>query len=321
MGSDYAGFFRGKTVLVTGGAGFIGSHLAARLIALGARVRVLDDLSTGHAHNVPDGSELITGSILDESALRHAVIGASVVFHQAAMVSVPQSVEHPERCLAINVQGTQRVLIAARDAGVPRVLFAASAAAYGNSPSLPSRENHLPDCWSPYAASKIAGEHLLQTFARCYGLSALSLRYFNIFGPRQDPRSAYAAVISAFCDALIAGRRVRVLGDGGQTRDFTFIDNVVHANLLGACSPRAFAGEVINVGTGVRVSLLDVLRHMGAALGVDTNPEFAPPRAGDIRDSVADISRARELLGYIPLVGFAEGIRQTLDWFRGVTGN
>lgn len=316
MSSDYAGYFHGKTALVTGGAGFIGSHLASRLLALGARVRVIDDFSSGHRHNVPNGAELIVASILDPDALKHAVSSAQLVFHQAAMVSVPQSVEQPERCLAVNVDGTQRVLLAARDAGVSRVLFAASAAAYGNNPVLPSREEHLPDCWSPYAASKVTGEHLLRTFSRCYGLPTLSLRYFNIFGPRQDPKSPYAAVISAFSDSLIAGRRARVLGDGGQTRDFTYIDNVVHANLLGASSPRRFSGEIVNIGTGVRVSLLDVLRHMGAALGVDSTPEFGPPRAGDIRDSVADISRARELLEYTPLVGFAEGIRRTLDWAR-----
>ncbi len=309
---------KGARVLITGGAGFIGSHIGHAVTALGGKVVVLDDLSGGYVANMPPGAELHQASVLDEAALGAAIAGCRYVFHEAAMVSVPQSVAEPEKCAQVNMVGTQRVLTAAAKAGVKRLVFAASAAAYGNNPSLPSREDHVPDCWSPYAASKVAGELLLQSQARCLNLSTVSLRYFNIFGPRQDPSSAYAAVISAFIKMLLSGRTPTVMGDGEQTRDFTYIDNVVFANLLAATSPRAFSGEVINIGTGVRTRLLDVLRHMGEALGVDATPSFAPPRAGDVRHSVADISRAKELLGYAPVVDFAEGIRRTLAWAKTV---
>jgi nucleoside-diphosphate-sugar epimerase len=302
----------GQRVLITGGAGFIGSHLAHACVGLGAHVRVLDDLSGGFEENLPSGAELVRASILDESALRGAVAGCRYVFHQAAMVSVPESVEKPRECLMINVVGTERVLSAARDAGVARVLFAASAAAYGHTPTLPSRETHLPDSCSPYAMSKIAGELLMQTFARCYGMSTVSLRYFNIFGPRQNPRSPYAAVISKFTEVLRARGRPTIFGDGTQTRDFTYVDNVVLANLLAATSDRPLAGQVINIGTGVRTDLLTVLRVMGRALNIDATPIPGPPRPGDVKDSVADITLARELLGYEPIVDFAEGLRRTL---------
>lgn len=302
------GAFRGSSCLVTGGAGFIGGHLARALVGLGARVRVLDDLSGGFRENLHPDADFVHASILDGGALEGSVRGCRFVFHQAAMVSVPQSVEQPNECMRINVEGTQRVLSAAVKAGVGRVLFAASAAAYGNNPSLPSRETDLPDAWSPYAMSKIAGEHLLTTFARCHGLSTLSLRYMNIFGEGQNANSAYAAVISAFSKALRSGGQPTIFGDGTQTRDFTHVANVVRANLLGAASPRELRGEVVNIGTGVRTSLLDVLRVMGEVLGVTPRPVFMPPRAGDVRDSVADITRARELLGYEPAVGFPEGL-------------
>ncbi|GMV26346.1 MAG: epimerase [Phycisphaerae bacterium] len=307
---------RGKRVLITGGAGFIGSHIGRALSTLGSKVVVLDDLSGGYESNLSPGCEFHQASVLDDGALRRAVAGCDVVFHEAALVSVPQSVAEPEKCAQVNMVGTQRVLTAASDARVRRVVFAASAAAYGNTPTLPSREEHTPDCWSPYAASKVAGELLLQSQARCSGLSTVSLRYFNIFGPRQDPSSPYAAVISAFLKMLLSGKKPTVMGDGEQTRDFTYIDNVVYANLLAATSSRPFAGEVINIGTGMRTRLLDVLARMGEALGVDASPTFAPPRAGDVRHSVADIGRARELLGYAPVVDFAEGIRRTLDWAK-----
>lgn len=309
---EHARKFSGARVLITGGAGFIGSHLAHALVKLGAEVRVLDDLSGGFATNLPAGARLIQASILDEAALRDAIAGCQFVYHQAAMVSVPESVERPEACMMVNVVGTQRVLSAAKAAGVKRVMFAASAAAYGNTPSLPSREDHLPDSYSPYAMSKIGGEHLLATFSRCFGLSTVSLRYFNIFGPRQNPLSPYAAAISKFAQVLGEGKRPTIFGDGTQTRDFTYIDNVVYANLLAASSDRALAGEVINIGTGKRISLLDVLSNMGRILGVDSTPIPGPPRAGDVRDSVADISRAREILGYEPIVDFATGLERTL---------
>lgn len=308
----YNRLFANHTVLITGGAGFIGSHLAERLIELGAQVRIVDDLSGGLRPNVPAGARLIEASILDDARLREAMLGCRFVFHQAAMVSVPESVEKPTRCADINITGTQRVLEAARDLGVHRVMFAASAAAYGGNPQLPCREDQPPDCWSPYAASKVAGELLLRAFAHCYELSTVSLRYFNIFGPRQNPDSPYAAAISAFMKALTAGRQPTIFGDGLQTRDFTYIDNVVHANLLAASSPNPFRGEVINIGTARRISLLDVLEQMALALGTKVEPKFGSPRAGDVRDSVADISRARDLLGYEPIVDFATGIRRTL---------
>lgn len=308
----YTRLFANHTVLITGGAGFIGSHLAGRLIELGAQVRIVDDLSGGLRPNVPAGARLIEASILDDARLREAMLGCRFVFHQAAMVSVPESVEKPTRCADINITGTQRVLEAARDLGVHRVMFAASAAAYGGNPQLPCREDQPPDCWSPYAASKVAGELLLRAFAHCYELSTVSLRYFNIFGPRQNPDSPYAAAISAFIKALTAGRQPTIFGDGLQTRDFTYIDNVVHANLLAASSPNPFRGEVINIGTARRISLLDVLEQVALALGTKVEPKFGPPRAGDVRDSVADISRARDLLGYEPIVDFATGIRRTL---------
>lgn len=313
----YDGLFRDRVCVITGGAGFIGSHLAHALVERGARVRVIDNLSGGKRENVARGVEFVEASILEAGALKRVMAGAEHVFHQAAMVSVPESVAKPEECVAVNIGGTERVLAAAREAGARRVNFAASAAAYGNTPSLPSKETDLPDSWSPYAASKVAGELLLRTYSRCYGLSTVSLRYFNVFGPRQDPKSPYAAVISAFAAALTEGRRPRVMGDGLQTRDFCYIDNVVHANLLAATAERGLEGEVINVGTGARITLLDVLRHMGEVLKVELPPEFGPPRAGDVRHSSADIRRARELLGYEPLVEFGEGIRRTLEWFRG----
>jgi UDP-glucose 4-epimerase len=323
---------KGRVAVVTGGGGFIGSHLAHALAASGANVRVLDDLSGGFesnltpardAANASGGSvEFIKASILDDAALRRAISGSDFIFHQAALVSVPESVEKPEKCLSVNVEGTQRVLLAAKDLKAQekkekRVMFAASAAAYGNTPSLPSKETDNPDVWSPYAMSKVSGELLLRTFARCFGLSCISLRYFNIFGPRQDPKSPYAAVISAFADTLSAGKQPRVLGDGEQTRDFTYIDNVVLANMLAATSDKPLAGEVVNIGTGARIRLLDVLKHMGEALKVDSTPTFGPPRAGDVRHSSADISAARSLLGYEPVVDFGEGIRRTLEWARG----
>ena len=303
-----------QKVLVTGGAGFIGSHLARRLVELGAAVRVIDDLSTGRAENLPLQSvELIEASILDVPALHRAMDGCRLLFHEAAMVSVPQSIREPLKCAEINITGTERLLEAARDAGVRRVVFASSAAVYGDEPKLPSHEDDPIVCCSPYAASKAAGEALMTAFSRCYGLSTVSLRYFNIFGPRQDPNSPYAAAIAAFVEALTGGRRLTIFGDGRQTRDFTPVANVVWANLLAAVCEDELRGEVLNIGTGRPINLLEVLAEMGRQLGVKPSPRRAPPRAGDVRDSTAEITRARAVIGYEPQIDFPTGLAELLE--------
>ena len=305
---------RGRTHLVTGGAGFIGSHIARGIQSLGGRVVVLDDLSSGHADNIPPDATFVRASILDPDALRSAIEGCDSVFHEAAMVSVPQSVEDPARCQLVNVEGTRLVLESARSAGVRRVVFAASAAAYGDEPSLPSCESDQPSACSPYAYSKIAGELLSQVGARCFELSTICLRYFNIFGPRQDPNSPYAAAISAFASRLLGDQTITVFGDGQQTRDFTYVDNVVRANLLAACVQIPMTAPVVNIGTGRRVSLLEVIASMAQTLGVEASIEHGPARAGDVRHSCADITRARELLGYQPMVDLHQGLAHTLSW-------
>jgi nucleoside-diphosphate-sugar epimerase len=271
--------FRDQRILVTGGAGFIGSHLAHQLLHLGARVNIIDNLATGNRANLPDhpNCAFFEASILDEPALTDAVEHCAYVFHEAAMVSVPLSVEQPLACGEINITGTERVLEAANTAGVRRLIFASSAAVYGDHPSLPSTETDEIVCCSPYAASKAAGEALLSAFGCCYRLSTVSLRYFNIFGPRQDPKSAYAAVIAAFMDAFANNRQPTIFGDGSQTRDFTCIDNVVHANLLAAASPHDLKGEVFNIGTGARISLLDLFAELKTLHHSDLEPAFGPP--------------------------------------------
>jgi nucleoside-diphosphate-sugar epimerase len=309
---EYGRAFDGASALVTGGAGFIGSHIVRRLVQLGARVRVVDDLSTGKADNLLPNVDFRRGSILDRELMRDAIGGADYVFHEAAMVSVPLSVEQPRACFRTNIEGTEQMLELAADAGVRRLVLASSAAVYGDEPDLPSRESDPIRCCSPYAASKAAGEVLLQAFGRCTTLSTVSLRYFNIFGPRQRPDSPYAAAISIFADRLKSEAPPTIFGDGSQTRDFTFVDNVVHANLLAAAHGGELCGEVFNVGTGRRVSLLDVLEHMGAALGARPSPVFAATRPGDVPHSSADITRASEVLGYEPIVDFETGIAETL---------
>lgn len=317
---SYNEYFRGRRVLVTGGAGFIGSHIVERLLELEAQVRVLDDLSTGHRTNLPNqGEKLIEGSILDRTALKEAVEGCDCVFHEGAFISVPLSVEEPYHCIEINIIGTERLLEVARDAGVKRLVFAASSSAYGDSEVLPSLESQEPNPCSPYAASKLAGELLLNTFSHCYGLSTVSLRYFNVCGPRQDPKSAYAAAISAFADALTNGRQPTIFGDGEQTRDFVYVRDVVHANLLAASCDKPLAGEVMNIGTGGRISLLDILKLMGQEMGIEVNPIFEPVRAGDVKHTCADISKAREIIAYEPLVSFEDGLKQTIQWMQAVS--
>ena len=312
-GREHAGVFGGKAVLVTGGAGFIGSHLAQGLADIGAEVRVLDDLSTGRRENVPGAATLHETSLLDAPSVAAATAGCRFVFHLAAQVSVPESVEQPRRCAEINVTGTHNVLEAARDAEVHRVVFASSSAVYGGEPRLPSREEDPVDCWSPYAASKAAGEALARAFARSYDLSVVCLRYFNVFGPRQNPHSPYAAAIAAFAAALRDGRAPVIFGDGRQTRDFTPVDNAVLANLLAAAAPGPFEGDPINIGTGRRLDLLQVLQRLAETMGVTADPTFAPPRPGDVRDSGADLARAREVLGYEPVVSFEEGISRLVE--------
>jgi nucleoside-diphosphate-sugar epimerase len=305
----------GGKVLVTGGAGFIGSHLADRLIAAGASVTILDDFSNGRESNLAgpaSSARVILGSICDPDALALAMDGAEVVFHLAAMGSVPRSLEMPERYEEVNVTGTIRVLQAARVAGVRRVVYSASSSAYGNTPTLPKVESMRPDPLSPYAFTKLAGEHLMRAWSSCYGLETVSLRYFNIFGPRQRHDSPYAAVIPKFATLLRSGKRPQVFGDGSQSRDFTYVDNAVHANILAAVAPDATRGQVINIACGTRFSLMDLLGRMSETLGVSCDPEFLPARTGDVRDSEADISAAAALIGYSVQVPFEEGLRLTL---------
>jgi len=307
--------------LVTGGAGFIGSHLVEALVRRGERVRVLDNLSTGKRENlagVADKAELILGDLCDESAVQRAVSGCDVVFHQAALASVPRSVEDPLATHAACATGTLILLHEARKAGARRVVYAGSSSAYGNPPnsSAAKRESDLPSALSPYAAAKLAGEMYCQAFWNSYGFETVVLRYFNVFGPRQDPSGPYAAVIPLFIRAILAGKQPVIFGDGQQTRDFTYVENVVQANLL-AGEAKGAAGQIINIGSGVAYSLLDVLRETNAILGTNIEPVFQPERAGDVRDSLADISRARGVLGYKPGVDFVEGLKRTVDSYRG----
>ncbi len=304
--------------LVTGGAGFIGSHIAEALLDQGESVRVLDNLATGRETNLAalqGRAQLIRGDLRNLEAVRAAVEGVEVVFHQGALASVPRSIADPVTSLEININGTQNVLQAARDAGVRRVVYASSSSIYGNTPTLPKHEQMQPHPVSPYAIHKLTGELLCEVFTSIYGLETVALRYFNVFGPRQDPTSEYAAVIPRFLTALIHKRRPIVFGDGEQTRDFTYIANVVQANLLAATS-RAAVGYAMNIGCGEQVSLNTVLHLAGELLGVTPDVEYREPRPGDVRDSLADISLAQLLLGYKPIIGFGEGLALTLDRLR-----
>jgi nucleoside-diphosphate-sugar epimerase len=308
--------------LVTGGAGFIGSSIAEALLAKGEGVRVLDDFSSGRRENLENLSgriELIEGSILDAETVARAARGVDVVFHEAAIPSVVRSVENPRPSMEVGVQGTTVVLDVARHAGVRRVVFAASSAAYGDTPTLPKVETMEPRPLSPYAVSKLTAEHLMRVFANLYGLETLSLRYFNVFGPRQDPKSEYAAVIPKFVTAALRGERPQVFGDGEHTRDFCYIDNAVSANLLAASTARKLRGEVVNVACGERTSLNRLLSLIGELVGKSVEPHYGPARAGDVRDSLADIRVARELLGYEPRVDVREGLQRTIQAFRRFT--
>jgi len=299
---------------VTGGAGFIGSHLAHRLLADGHDVRVLDSFATGRRENlaVLDGIELVEGDIRSYERAHNAVRDCEVVLHQAALPSVPRSIQDPLTSAAVNTTGTLNVLLAARDAGVRRVVYASSSSVYGAGEELPKREDMPPAPISPYAVSKLAAEAYCRVFSEVYGLECVALRYFNVFGPRQDPHSQYAAVIPRFISAVLEGRRPVVFGDGGHSRDFTFVDNVVEGNLLALSAPGA-VGEVFNVACGERFSLSEVLSVIGEITGNEVDPEHLPRRSGDVPHSQADIAKARRLLGYEPSVGFVEGVRATVD--------
>ncbi len=310
------------TYLITGGAGFIGSNLASALLAAGSKVRVFDNFLTGKRENLAGlaekhgpSFELIEGDLRDLGACRRAVEGAEFVLHQGALPSVPRSVADPVLTSEINVGGTVNLLVAARDAGVRRVVFAASSSAYGDTPELPKRESMTPNPKSPYAAQKLAGEHFMRIFFEVYGLETVALRYFNVFGPRQDPASTYAAVIPRFITSVLSGEAPTIYGDGGQTRDFTFVDNVVGANLAACEAPKAACGKVFNIACGERISLLDILEIVYGLAGKRVKPRFEAARPGDVRDSLADISRAKELLGYDPKVGFAHGLARTFAFF------
>jgi UDP-glucose 4-epimerase len=304
-----------RLALVTGGAGFIGSHLVDALLAAGWRVRLLDDFSSGREANVAhlDGSaELLRGDLRDRELLARALAGVEVVFHQGAVPSVPRSVAEPERTHSVNATGTLGVLEASRAAGVRRVVFASSSSAYGDTPVLPKVETMPPCPLSPYALQKYAGERYCQLYHRLYGLETVALRYFNVYGPRQNPRSEYAAVIPRFATACLSGEAPVVFGDGEQTRDFTFVADAVAGNLLAADAPRA-AGEVVNVAGGRRVSLNELLREIRALTGASVSARHEAGRPGDVRDSLADLGRARELLGYAPRVDLRTGLARTIE--------
>ena len=308
-----------EVFVVTGGAGFVGSHLTARLLAEGARVRVLDNFTSGTTANLPSAGggdlEIVRADIRDLDAVERAARGASAIFHQAAMRSVPRSVADPLGANDNNVNGTLHVLEAARRAGVRRVVYASSSSVYGDRPELPKREDQPPAPISPYAVSKAAGEQYARVWHRLYGVETVGLRYFNVFGPRQDPASEYAAVIPKFILWALRNEPLEVHGDGQQSRDFTFVDNVVEANLLAARAP-GVGGEVFNIGGGERVSLLEIVARLETLLGRTLTRRHTPARTGDVAHTLADVSRAKRLLGYSPPVGFDAGFVRTVDYFR-----
>lgn len=316
--------YAGQTVCVTGGTGFIGGHLVDALVSLGATVSVIDDLSNSSLEHLsglielePERVRFTHASILDDDALIDAAQGAHIILHLAAMGSVPRSMLEPQRYWSVNATGTLRVLEAARKVSARRVVFAASSSAYGDQPTLPKVETQPLNPLSPYAASKIAGEQLLSVWARCYGVSTVSLRYFNIFGPRQSPDSAYAAVVAAFAKALIAGEAPTIYGDGAQTRDFTYVSNAVLATLLAGASQSPLHGQVLNVGTGRRVTITELATAMAQQTGQPhLQPVHKPERPGDVKHSLADISAARQLIGYEPVATLEEGLAETVEWYR-----
>lgn len=309
--------------VVTGGAGFVGSHIATALVEAGARVRVIDDLSTGYLKNlqhIESRIDFIQASVADSGTLSRALEDVELIFHEAAIPSVPRSVDRPIETHEASVNATFKLLLAARDQKVRRVVYAASSSAYGDQPELPKREDMRPAPLSPYAVAKLVGEYYGQVFTNVYGLETVSLRYFNVFGPRQDPGSQYSGVISRFMSALINGEQPMIYGDGGQSRDFTYVSNVVDANLRAAESTGA-VGQVMNIANGRQVTLNELLEMMKRLTGkTAVVAKYEPVRTGDVRHSLADISLARSLLGYEPKVGLEEGLRLTFDWWRKGSG-
>ena len=304
--------------LVTGGAGFIGSNLVDELLRRGHRVRVLDNLSTGRPENlaaVRERIDFFNADICNLETIRPCFAGVDYVLHLAALPSVPRSVADPISANRVNIEGTLNVLLAAREAGVKRVVFAASSAAYGDNPILPRVESNEPRPMSPYALTKVAGEYYCQIFTRLYGVEAVALRYFNIFGPRQNPHSQYSGVLSKFIAAYIEGTTPTIFGDGEQSRDFTYIDNVVDATLRACTAPNA-PGRAINVGVGGRFTLNQTIALLNQIFGKQVTPRYDPPRSGDVLHSQADISLARQLLGYEPKVPYEQGLRKTVEWYR-----
>jgi UDP-glucose 4-epimerase len=303
------------TYLVTGGAGFIGSHLVEELLRRGESVRVADNFSSGRRTNVPAGVEVLEGDVADEQFAGRAVAGCDYVLHQAAIPSVPRSVAEPIATNRANVDGTLAILVAARDAGVKRVVFAGSSSVYGDAPTLPKREDMRPAPMTPYALQKLVAEQYCQMFTQLYGLETVTTRYFNVFGPRQQPGSPYSGVISLFIEALATGQRPKIHGDGRQTRDFTYVGDVVRGVLAAATTP-GVGGEVFNVAVGGRISLLELFGTLQRLLKTDVEPIFGPAREGDVRDSQADIVRARQKLGFEPQTSFEDGLRETVAWYQ-----
>jgi UDP-glucose 4-epimerase len=312
-----------KKYLVTGVAGFIGSSIARALLAKGCDVRGVDDFSTGKRENLAgmDAMEFLHGDLTDAEVSARACAGVSCVFHEAAIPSVPRSVLDPIGCNHANVTGTLQLLNEARKAGVQRVVYAGSSSAYGNAPTLPKREDMIPRPLSPYAVSKLAGEYYMQAFASVYGMETVTIRYFNVFGPRQDPASMYSGVLAKFSRQMLAGETPTILGDGEQSRDFTYIDNVVHGNLLASEAPaEKVSGRVFNVATGKRITLNDTVEILRELTGYQGPVEYGPERAGDVKHSLADYTLAKENFGYEPVVDFREGLRRTVEWYRETTG-
>jgi nucleoside-diphosphate-sugar epimerase len=305
--------------LVTGAAGFIGRSISAALLKRGETVRGIDNLITGKRSNLVglENMEFIEGDLTDPEQCADACKGIEIVFHEAALASVPRSVSDPAATNLHCVTATLNLLIAARAAGVRRVVYAGSSSAYGDTPTLPKREDMLPNPISPYAVAKLAGEHYMRTFTRVYGLETVVLRYFNVFGPFQDPTSHYSGVLAIFCRRMLAGQQPTIYGDGEQSRDFTYIDNVVHANLLAAdATAEKVSGQMMNVATGMRITLNETFSILRGLTAYKSEPLYDEPRTGDIRDSLADITLAGQLLGYRPIVDFQEGLRRTVEWYR-----